>query len=269
MPWVPRGLRSGTLTTGWPKHADDYFDGFPASIDVNQADNTGDDPRVEQAALRCPTGAITVGPEGVLLDRGRCILCERCTRIAPEVFRLRGGSDTARLAREQLIVGASEETPEELRRLQNALAAKVRHLRRSVHIRHIDTGSDGADEWEIQALAGPVYDIHRLGIYFTVSPRHADILLATGIGTAGMAEAVRTTRQGMPEPVVVIATGAGAISGGILGGGYAGGSGVGGLLEVDVWVPGSPASPFSLMHGILLALGRLPNPADRDEGGRG
>ena len=54
-----------------------------------------------------------------------------------------------------------------------------------VHLRHVDAGSDGTEEWEILALLNPVYDVHRLGIFFTASPRHADILLVTGAGRAG------------------------------------------------------------------------------------
>ena len=133
---------------------------------------------------------------------------------------------------------------------------RVRRLRRSVHIRHVDAGSDGSDEWEVQALLNPVYDVHRLGIFFTASPRHADILLVTGIGATGMAAPLRRTREAMPDPVVVIAAGADAISGGLIGRGYAADAGVGAIVDVDVWVPGAPASPFSLLHAILLALGR-------------
>ncbi len=66
------------------------------------------------------------------------------------------------------------------------------------------------------------------------------------------------TRAAMPDPVVTIAAGTDAISGGLFAHGYSSGGGVGSLLDVDVWVPGSPASPFSLLHGILLALGRVP-----------
>jgi len=80
----------------------------------------------------------------------------------------------------------------------------------------------------------------------------------TGIGAAGMTAPLARTRQAMPDPVVVIATGADAISGGLFAGGYATGGGAAGQLDVDVWVPGSPATPFSLLHGILLALGRVP-----------
>lgn len=266
MPWVPRGVSNGTLTTRWPKRPDEYFDGFPGSMEVDQGALAVGDVRPVEAAAHCPTAAISVLEERVLLDRGRCILCGRCAAIAPEVFRLREGAGTAALARRELIAGREGlddlDAERELSALRLALDRKVRALRRSVHIRHLDAGSDGSDEWEIQALAGPVYDIHRLGIFFTASPRHADILLVTGIGAAGMREALRKTRHGMPDPVVVIATGADAVAGGLIGGGYADGSGVSELLDVDVWIPGSPASPFSLMHGILLALGRL-RPAPR------
>ncbi|MGC4112730.1 MAG: hypothetical protein QM747_20380 [Nocardioides sp.] len=68
---------------------------------------------------------------------------------------------------------------------------------------------------------------------------------------------MRRTREAMPDPVVVIAVGTDAASGGLFEQGYATAGGVGGLIDVDVWVPGSPASPFSILHGILLALGRL------------
>jgi Ni,Fe-hydrogenase III small subunit len=105
--------------------------------------------------------------------------------------------------------------------------------------------------------------VHRLGIFFTASPRHADLLLLTGAGAHGMATAVRETREQMPDPVVVIAAGTDAASGGLIHPSYAVTDGVRRLVDVDVWVPGSPPSPFSLLHGILLALDRLPRPDRR------
>lgn len=260
MPWVTRGISNGKLTTGWPQRPDAYFDEFSASINVNQNALAADSVRVQQAVAACPTGAITAGPGGITLDRGKCILCGRCASIAPETFAFAPGSGIAALSRGQLVVGGREETPEALESVRHSLALRVRQLRQSVHIRHVDAGSDGSDEWEVQALLNPVYDIHRLGIFFTASPRHADVLLVTGIGTEGMREPLRLTHDGMPRPVVTIAAGTDAISGGLIGGGYTGGHGVGDLLDVDVdvWIPGSPASPFSLLQGILLAIGRLP-----------
>jgi Ni,Fe-hydrogenase III small subunit/ferredoxin len=253
MPWVFRGLRNGILTTPWPKYADHYFDSFPAAVGV-----IGGPPGATfgRAAAACPTGAISAEPLP-RLDRGRCILCGRCVEAAPDWFVWQPGSATAELSRDALVVREVDETDEALAELHASLARRVRWLRRSVHLRHVDTGSDGSDEWEIEALTNPVYDLHRLGIFFTASPRHADILLVTGIGAAGMVEPLRRTLEAMPKPTVVIAVGTDAVSGGLIGGGYTGSDGIGDLVAVDVWVPGAPASPFSVLHGILLALGRV------------
>jgi Ni,Fe-hydrogenase III small subunit/ferredoxin len=259
MPWVFKGLRNGILTTRWPKRADSYFDDFAAAIRVSGGGQAGGPDAVSQAVAVCPTGAISAEP-WLRLDRGRCILCGRCVDAAPDWFGWESGSATAQLSRNALVVGQIDETDEALAELRASLARRVRWLRRSVHLRHVDTGSDGSDEWEIEALTNPVYDLHRLGIFFTASPRHADILLVTGIGAAGMAEPLRRTLDAMPTPTVVVAVGADAASGGLIGRGYTGGDGVGELVPVDVWVPGAPASPFSVLHGILLALGRVPAP---------
>lgn len=271
MPWITRGLRDGVVTSRWPRKADDYFNSFPAAADVDPDPAVLALETVEGVEQLCPTGAITVdesssrsrGPEQaqrVRLDRGRCILCGRCVDHRPDLFSWAPGADVARQQREQLVAGAGAgaDTDDNLTVVREELARRVSALRRSVHIRHVDAGSDGSDEWEIQALTNPVYDLHRLGIFFTASPRHADILLVTGIGAAGMRVPLQSTREAMPEPVVVIAAGVEAVSGGVLRTSYVGRGGIGEILDVDVWVPGSPASPFSLLHAILLALGRLP-----------
>lgn len=262
MPWVFRGLRNGVVTSRWPRHSDRYFDDFPAAVEVRAA---APDEMISatEATLRgnrplCPTGAITIVDSQARLDRGRCILCGRCIAAFPELFSWSPGSDVSSLQRDALVVGDAPETDDSLAELRKALARRVRRLRRSIHIRHVDAGSDGSDEWEVQALLNPTYDVHRLGIFFTASPRHADILLVTGIGTAGMLAALRRTREAMPDPVIVIAAGTDAVSGGLIGRGYTTGTGIGDEVAVDVWVPGAPASPFSLMHGMLLALDRLP-----------
>ena len=150
------------------------------------------------------------------------------------------------------------ETPGNLAAIRDGLRLRTAALRRSVHLRHVDAGSDGAEEQEIQALLGPVYDIHRLGIFITASPRHADVLLVTGAGARGMIEPLRRTFDGMPDPKLVIAVGTDAISGGLISPSYATTGGVGEAVGVDAWLPGSPPSPFSILHALLLVLGRLP-----------
>jgi Ni,Fe-hydrogenase III small subunit/ferredoxin len=254
MPWVLRGLRDGVVTSDYPRRPDPYAAALPASV----RPITG----APVDASPCPTGAITNTGGVARVDTGRCILCGRCVAAYPELFGWAAGSQTARLHRQALIVPELPESAEAVEQVRRRLAARVRILRRSVHVRHVDAGSDGSEEWEILALLNPVYDVHRLGIFFTASPRHADVLLVTGAGSHGMREPLRRTLDAMPRPVVVIAAGTDAISGGLIAPSYAVTGGIGESLDVDVWVPGSPPSPFSLLHGLLLAMGRL------EDGGR-
>ncbi|GAB3917921.1 hypothetical protein GCM10027613_19130 [Microlunatus endophyticus] len=149
----------------------------------------------------------------------------------------------------------------DLDELRRSLSARTRRFRRSLYLRHIDLGSDGSEEWEITALLNPVYDIHRLGLFFTTTPRHADLLMITGAGARSMIGPLQRTLEAIARPFVVMAVGADAISGGMIAAGpdgsYAVVGGVGELAPVDVWVPGSPPSPFMILSGLLLAVGRL------------
>ncbi len=126
----------------------------------------------------------------------------------------------------------------------------------SLHIRHVDAGSCNACESEIKLLLNPYYDVQRLGIFFTTSPRHADLLLVTGPVTRAMEDPLRQTYDAMPDPRLVVAVGACACSGGIFGSSAFARGGVAEVLPVDVFIPGCPPSPLTLMHGLLLALGR-------------
>jgi Ni,Fe-hydrogenase III small subunit/ferredoxin len=258
MPWVTRGLRNGVLTSRYPARPDGYSQNWRGGVVVQHG--TRGAPAADVAET-CPTGAIGTGADGApAVDRGECILCGRCVAERPDLFSFSPSFELANLARPGLVVPPTEETDAAVAILRASLSRRVAALRRSVHVRHVDAGSDGSEEWEIAALLGPVYDIHRLGIFFTASPRHADLLLVTGAGTAGMADPLRSSYEAMPDPRVVVAVGTDAISGGIISPSYATAGGVGGMVPVDVWVPGSPPSPFSVLHGILIAVGRLPNP---------
>jgi Ni,Fe-hydrogenase III small subunit len=121
----------------------------------------------------------------------------------------------------------------------------------------VDAGSCNGCELEIVALNNPVYDIERFGIHFVASPRHADMLLVTGPVTRNMELALRKTCAAAPDPKVVVAVGACGISGGIFGKNYASMGGVDEVIPVDVYIPGCPPRPEALLHGILLAVGRL------------
>jgi Ni,Fe-hydrogenase III small subunit/ferredoxin len=268
-PWVLRGLRDGVVTTKWPARPDPFAESLRGPATVR-------DPRPRAAdglASLCPAGAITVQPPGssVRLDQGRCIVCGRCVAERPDVFGWSAGPASAALTRTGLVVPEAAETGENLEAVRAGLRARTAALRRSVHIRHVDAGSDGAEEQEIQALLNPVYDVHRLGIFFTASPRHADVLLVTGAGARGMTEPLRRAHVAMPDPKIVIAVGTDAVSGGLASPSYATTGGIGATVPVDVWLPGSPPSPFSILHALLLALGWTglgrPGRGQRETGG--
>ena len=155
--------------------------------------------------------------------------------------------------------------------VRKALEERVKAFGRSLHVRHVDAGSCGACESEVQALQNPFYDLHRVGLFFTPSPRHADLLLVTGPVTQAMERPLREAYTAMPDPKVVIAACGPACGGGIYGRSYATLGGVDRVLPVDVYVPGSPPPPLSLLHGILLALGRVEQKLEHGEhvAGRG
>jgi Ni,Fe-hydrogenase III small subunit len=72
-----------------------------------------------------------------------------------------------------------------------------------------------------------------------------------------MAEPLRRTYDGMPDPKIVIAVGTDAVSGGLLAGGEAVTGGVGATVPVDIWLAGSPPSPFGILNALLIAVGYL------------
>jgi Ni,Fe-hydrogenase III small subunit len=139
------------------------------------------------------------------------------------------------------------------RKLRDQIASQ---FGRSLHIRTLDTGSCAVCEQEIRLLTAPHYDLHRLGFFFTPAPRHADLLLATGPMIRAMDVAARKAYEAMPGPKIVVATGACALGGVYQADAFVHGT-VSEILPVDVWIPGCPPSPLALLHGLLVAVGRL------------
>lgn len=246
--WLIRGLRHGVVTTRYPARPEPAPQGFHGRIALLNATETP-----ESLADLCPTGAIQVKDGRVSVDRGRCILCGACVANAPERFAFEAEYETAARRRSSLVVG--EDTASALEELLPTLGDRSRTLRRSIHIRHVDAGSDGAEEWEIHALTNPHYDMQRLSLYFTPTPRHADVLLVTGGVTHSMREPLLRAYEVMPEPRAVVAVGTDACSGGFSATSGEVAGGVDQVLAVDVYVPGSPPAPIAILHGLLLAAG--------------
>jgi Ni,Fe-hydrogenase III small subunit len=106
----------------------------------------------------------------------------------------------------------------------------------------------------VAALLNAYHDVQRLGIDFVASPRHADLLLVTGVMTRNLEEAARRTFEAMPEPRLVVAVGACAIGGGVFAGSPQSRDGAASTLPVDVFVPGCPPRPEAIIEGLLMAI---------------
>jgi len=138
-----------------------------------------------------------------------------------------------------------------------SLRASVRRMfGRSLHIRTIDTGTCAVCEQEIRLLAAPHYDLHRLGFFFTPGPRHADLLMITGPAVRAFDVALRKTLDATPEPKIVLAVGACALGGVYPADPFTHGA-VDKVTPVDVYVPGCPPSPMTLLHALMVAVHRL------------
>jgi Ni,Fe-hydrogenase III small subunit/formate hydrogenlyase subunit 6/NADH:ubiquinone oxidoreductase subunit I len=275
---LQKTISTGTVTGNYPAEparVSDSFRGRP-SFDFDQWKDA------RPSAEVCPTGAISFSDKGnsrrVIVDYGLCVFCGLCAEASPDqAVRISREFELATADRRKLMLTAeyalnADRTHQRLlkvdRQLLNpetdieALGQKTREtihkiLRRSLTIREVDAGSCNGCEQEIVALNNPVHDIERFGIHFVASPRHADMLLVTGPVTRNMELALVKTHRAMAEPKVVVAVGACGISGGIFGENYASLGGVDKVLPVDVYIPGCPPRPQALLHGILLAVGRL------------
>ncbi len=187
----------------------------------------------------------------VTLDRGRCLGCGNCLAACPSgTLRADLTTRTAVTLREALLLS---------NRSQPAAAPVFgpKPFQRSLQVREVSTGSSGTDQ-EVSASTNAIFDVARFGIQFVASPRFADALLVTGPVGRAMQEPLRRCYDAMAEPRLVIAAGVDAISGGLHRDGYAAANGVDGILPVAVYIPGDPPHPWSIIHGLLLAMGREP-----------
>jgi len=212
-----------------------------------------------ECADRCPTDAIRLeasregaGPR-ISIDLGRCLFCNECVEGCPEGV-IRFGRDYRMAARHREDLVARDGAY----RLAGALDGEARRLfGRSLRLRQVSAGGSAGCELEAAALQNVVFDLGRFGIQFVASPRHADGLLITGPVTRPMELALRKTWEAVPPPRIVVAVGAAAISGGPFAGDPESLDGAATVVPVDLFVPGHPPHPLTILDGLLRLLGRI------------
>jgi Ni,Fe-hydrogenase III small subunit/Pyruvate/2-oxoacid:ferredoxin oxidoreductase delta subunit len=243
-------LQQGHRTVAFPDQPPampDRFRGFPIVDPTRCTDGC-------RACVEvCPTDAIGNDDGGLRVDLGRCLFCTECTQACPagaivhsREYRL------ATRSRGELVVqgpfaARSRALDEGLRRL----------FGRSLKLRVVSAGGCNGCEAEVNVLGTVVFDVGRFGIQYVASPRHADGLLITGPVTENMKLALKKTYDAVPAPKIVIATGACAISGGPYAGHPEVGNGAEAVVPVDLYIPGCPPHPFTILDGLLGLLGRL------------
>ncbi|MGA8303596.1 MAG: hypothetical protein WA691_01050 [Thermoplasmata archaeon] len=238
--WIEQSISRGILTSRYPKEAATESE-VPLTARAPRPVN--ESPALPRGTSACPVGAIS----GTTVDQGKCIRCARCL---PHGFAFTGPVESA--TRTLTDLRNETGTPAGT----GAETAPLRGLGPSLHLFMIDVGSCNACNLEVLALANPFYDSQRLGVFFTNSPRHADVLLVVGVPTTEMVEPLRRAYEALPSPKAVVAVGACPISGGVFAGTRGLAPVLGDLLPVDVFIPGCPPTPLNILDGLLKLNGR-------------
>jgi Ni,Fe-hydrogenase III small subunit len=184
------------------------------------------------------------------LDLGACLFAPEEASGQPDCgVRFTRDHRLASTTRDGLVT--DDEAPR-----MTALDARTRKLfGRSLRLRSVVAGSCNGCEAELNALGNVVFDMGRFGVQFVASPRHADGIVVSGVVNTNMRDALVRTYAAVPAPRLVIAVGACASSGGP----FRGSPEVMGIPEdipVDLWIPGCPPHPLTVLDGLLRLLGR-------------
>ncbi|MEW6079225.1 MAG: 4Fe-4S dicluster domain-containing protein [Thermodesulfobacteriota bacterium] len=209
----------------------------------------------DRCMVACPVGAVRLfdADKGPVIDTGGCLFCRACETACPvgaicfdREYRL------AASGRESLLVrsGSPDFAPA---RYETA----ARLFGRSLKLRQVSAGGCNACEADSNVLGTLAWDMGRFGIQFVASPRHADGLLITGPVTENMRLALDKTYAAVPAPKIVIAVGACAIAGGPYTGHPEQHNGVPHILPVDLFIPGCPPHPLTILDGLLRFIDRI------------
>jgi Ni,Fe-hydrogenase III small subunit len=200
----------------------------------------------------CPASAIVRDDFGI--DLGKCMFCNECAFACPGKVSFTNDYKIATNDRSKLVVKKGDEP---IRFNEERIDKKLRKLfKNSLKLRQVSAGGDNSCEMELNAAGNVNFDMGRYGIEFVASPRHADGIVITGPITENMAEALQICYDAVPQPKIIILFGTDAISGGLFQESKAINRNFLDKYPVDLFVPGNPAHPLTLINGILTLLGK-------------
>ncbi len=243
--------RQGHRTLRYPKEVPvlpERFRGLP------RVDTALCPPDCHLCAEACPTEAIELGETRPAIDLGRCLFCDGCVEACPKgaLAFTRDHRLTVR-ERDDLLL-----TPDQELKLAAKLEAEMmRVFKRSLKLRVVSAGGCNGCEVDVNVLGTLAWDLGRFGIQVVAAPRHADAIVVCGPVTANMELGLRKTYEATPDPKLVIAVGACAISGGPFYRQEEQLGGAGSCLPVDLFIPGCPPHPLTILDGLLRLLGRV------------
>jgi Ni,Fe-hydrogenase III small subunit/NAD-dependent dihydropyrimidine dehydrogenase PreA subunit len=184
------------------------------------------------------------------IDLGRCVFCRECEFALPGKIRFSNDHKIAANCREDLKVRQGHDQAIRLR--PDLIRKEIRSLfRGALKLRQISAGGDNSAEMELNAAGNVNFDMGRYGVEFVASPRHADGIVITGPITENMAEAVSICYDATPDPKLIVLAGTDALSGGIFKGSPALNRMFLDQYPVDLYIPGNPPHPLTIINGIL------------------
>jgi len=279
-------LRQGYRTIRWPDAEPTLPDRLRGRPQIAPGQCPAD---CNACAQLCPTDAISIKDQQSRIALGHCLFCADCAAACPQkairfdtaeyrmatrwrddlIIARNPGQDaqaTGNLGQDVQATGRNAQDSKDIERnskegqyrLAEALDGKLRRLYgRSLKLRQVSAGGCNACEADVNVLSTIVFDLGRFGIQVVASPRHADGLLITGPVPENMRIALQKTWEAVPPPRLVIAVGACAISGGPYVDHPEVHNGAEAIVPVDLYIPGCPPHPMTILDGLVRLLGRL------------